>query len=276
MVHYLSRFTDNSRSTSKMIARLIRRILPERFRPIGYLTRLVRQRTDDQVRLGPFAGMRYIDCSVGSAYLPKLLGIYERELVLVIEEACACRPDLIVDLGAAEGYYAIGLALRNRHTSVIAFEQEATAQAALRRMAQLNGVADQIEIHGRCAAPELESCVRRRNGGLRPVSAQLAFIICDVEGDEQHLIDPQAVPSLRTALLLVETHEFIVPGISEELRRRFAPTHKIDCIWQSARTRAEFPFRSLGTWLLPNSYLDWALSEWRPERMCWLWMKPHD
>ena len=32
--------------------------------------------------------------------------------------------------------------------------------------------------------------------------------------------------------------------------------------------------RTLGTMALPVSYLDWAVSEWRPERMSWLWMTP--
>ena len=107
-----------------MNASLIRRIVPERYRPIGYLTHLVRQRTDCKVRLGPFAGMRYVSNSIGGAYLPKLLGIYERELTQVMEAACARQPRLIVDIGAAEGYYAVGLALRNPQATVIAFEAE--------------------------------------------------------------------------------------------------------------------------------------------------------
>jgi hypothetical protein len=28
------------------------------------------------------------------------------------------------------------------------------------------------------------------------------------------------------------------------------------------------------TGLLPRSYLNWAVSEWRPTRMSWLWMRP--
>src|SRR5579859_5362525 len=97
----------NVLSLKQTVATLLRRVLPEGIRPIGYLTHLVRKRTRARVRSGPFAGMRYVDASIGSAYLPKLLGIYERELHPVIEEACASRPGLIVDLGAAEGYYAV-------------------------------------------------------------------------------------------------------------------------------------------------------------------------
>src|SRR5258708_4505437 len=149
-------------TNSRVIAPMLRQILPERFRPIGYLTRLVRHATNCRVRSGPFAGMRYVDNSVGSAYLPKLLGTYERELAEVIEEACRLRPELIIDLGAAEGYYAVGLALRNPQARVVAFEQQDIGRAALWRMAQLNGVADRIEIHGRCAAFGLQLCLNPR------------------------------------------------------------------------------------------------------------------
>jgi len=253
-----------------MISGFLRWIVPRRLRPIGYLTQLVRERTDDTVRQGPFAGMRYIDLSVGSAHLPKLLGIYERELGSVIEEVCALSPSLIVDLGAAEGYYAVGLALRNRRARVIAFEREPYGREALLRMTRLNDVASSILIRGNCGPAELQESLTAQQNGL----PQVPFILCDVEGDEKTLLDPDAIPALRTAHVLVETHEFVHSGVTDQIRVRFAPTHTIDCVWQVPRSRAEFPFRTLATSLLPSSYLDWAVSEWRPMRMCWLWMKP--
>jgi hypothetical protein len=220
--------------------------------------------------------MRYVDGSVGSAYLPKLLGTYERELAHVIEEACSLRPELIIDLGAAEGYYAVGLALRNPEARIVAFEQKASGRAALQEMAKINRVLDRMEIHGRCQPADLQLRLVARRRELARVIARPCLVVCDVEGDEQVLLDPVAVPSVRAAFVLVETHDFICPGILDELRRRFAPSHDIQYIWQCPRTRAEFPFRSPGTWLFPKSYLDWAVSEWRPVRMSWLWMKPRE
>src|SRR6266536_4427969 len=123
-----------------MIFNFIRRVVPKRFRPIGYLEHLVHTRNGGKILHGPFAGMRYITDSVGSALVPKLLGIYERELNGCIERACARQLPLIVDVGAAEGYYAIGLTRRNPNARVIAFEMEEKGRAALRRMADLNGI----------------------------------------------------------------------------------------------------------------------------------------
>jgi hypothetical protein len=217
------------------------------------------------VRAGPFAGMRYVDTSVGSCFIPKLLGTYERELSSKVEWVCRQQPELVVDIGAAEGYYAVGLALRVPLARVVAFELEPTGQAALHRMADLNGVADRLSVRGRCGPADLAAALE---GHSMPV------VICDVEGDEETLLDPGQVAGLRAAVVLVETHEFVRCGVTDELCDRFASSHDIERIWQEPRSRAEFPWRTLGTRLLPVSYLDWAVSEWRPERMSWLWMTP--
>lgn len=248
-----------------MIGNLIRKIIPERWRPIGYLTHLTRKRTGCAVREGPFSGMRYIQVSQGSAYIPKLLGIYERELNLQIEAIIDREPRRVVDVGAAEGYYAVGLARRLPETHVIAFEMEAKGQAALREMAQINGVAGRVKVRGKCEPLDMASALGEELN---------AVVVCDVEGYEQHLLDPVAVPALQHAAILVELHDFIVPNITETLKHRFSATHRITHIWQEPRYRDEFPWHTLGTALLPKSYLDWSVGEWRPVRMAWLWMEP--
>jgi hypothetical protein len=248
-----------------VIAKLIRTIVPARFRPIGYLEHLVRNRTNGRVRAGPFIGMRYIHSSVGSAYVPKLLGIYERELNDVIERACALNFPLIVDIGAAEGYYAVGMALRYPNARIVAFEMEERGRRAMEEMTKINGVAARIEIRGKCDSENLKTVL---------ADAQCSLIICDAEGSEETLLQPGAIPAMSRSYLLVEMHEFISAGITDRVTKRFAPTHKVRRIWQEDRHRSEFPFTTLGTKLLPRSYLDWAVNEWRPERMSWLWMEP--
>jgi hypothetical protein len=43
---------------------------------------------------------------------PKFLGTYERELYSVIERAIELAPRYVLNIGCAEGFYAVGLALR--------------------------------------------------------------------------------------------------------------------------------------------------------------------
>jgi hypothetical protein len=254
-----------SGSALSAIASFIRKIVPKRFRPIGYIEHLVNTRTGGRVGSGPFAGMRYIDNAVGSAYVPKLLGIYERELNEAIDEACALSFPLIIDIGAAEGYYATGLALRNKNARIIAFEMEQEGREALQAMLELNQSVSRVEIRGKCEPAELRTILQRE---------QRALILCDVEGDEETLLNPTVVPELRLGHLLVEMHDFIHPGVTDRVIQRFEATHQIERIWQVPRKRSEMPWRTLGTFFLPRRYLDWAVSEWRPVQMSWLWMKP--
>lgn len=248
-----------------MIAKLLRAIIPARFRPIRYLENLVYNRVNGRIPQGPFSGMRYIRDSVGSAYVPKLLGIYERELTGYVEQACASRFPLIVDIGAAEGYYAVGMSLRNPNARIIAFEMEERGRTALQEMAALNGVASRIHIHEKCDCADLQAVL---------MHSDRALVICDVEGDEEKLLNPSVIPALAHTQLLVETHDFVLRGVTERLVKRFSPTHEVRRIWQEARNHEEMPYHTLGTSLLPRRYLDWAVSEWRPEKMSWLWMEP--
>jgi hypothetical protein len=250
----------------KAIVSFLKWLIPARFRPIGYLLHLTRSRTECRVRSGPFGGVHYVADSIGSAYIPKLLGIYEIELAPHVDSICRRKPALIVDIGAAEGYYAVGLAVRNPQARIIAFEMNPAGQAALREMSSLNMVSDRVEVRGKC---EPEDLIEALGNTPQPV------VVCDVEGYEDKLLDPRAVPALARTRLLVELHDFIVPGITEELKKRFEATHRIEHIWQQPRSRTQFPWRTLGTALLPKSYLDWSVDEWRPERMAWLWMEPH-
>lgn len=228
------------------------------------MERIVLRKTSGIVQSGPFRGMQYISRSHHNALPPKLLGIYERELSASLEEAIGLQPDLVVDVGAAEGYYAVGLAQRLAHAKVIAYEAEPSVRNLLYELAKLNKVQDQITIHGHCTREKLVSSLS--------VDRKL-LLICDAEGAEVILLDPIRIPALRSTFILVELHEGIIGGLSEEIRERFASTHTIQAIHQEPRMRSEFPYETLSTTILP-SFIDYALNEERMYRQMWYWMKP--
>jgi hypothetical protein len=249
-----------------MIGRAIRAVIPEKYRPTGYLTRKVYDGTGGNVHAGPFKGMRYISSAFYSCYIPKLLGIYERELYGAVEESIRLSPDLIIDVGAAEGYYAVGLAIRCPSSRVVAYEMDPRGQSLLAEMCRANSQEKHVEIRGRCDRNELQSTLQ---------SADHPLAVVDCEGYEIILLDPRRVPGLLKTTILVELHDFILPGIAEELTERFSPTHQVDRIWQTERSNSDFPFDSAYVRLLQRSHVPWAVSEWRPCRMSWLWMRPH-
>jgi len=244
-----------------------KRVVPLHWHPQPYLIRRIRKEGTIGVKSGPFRAMKYVDSSVGSVLLPKLLGVYEKELHFAVERACDLGFSSIINIGAGEGYYAVGMAIRNPDARVLAFESDAAGRAATGQLARLNAVDERVEIRGACEAADLAEALAAAGGK--------ALVICDVEGAELSLLDPEVVGALRSCHILVELHDFVVRGLSDVVRTRFAASHQIRAIWQQDRTRADFPSRELYALLLPEHYLRTVMAEYRPERMSWFWMEPH-
>ncbi len=130
-------------------------MVPEEIRPRSMALKRLQKQSQGRILGGPFRGMKYLDQSVGSVLLAKILGTYELELHSVIERICQSEYDLIIDVGAAEGYYAVGLAMRCRNSRVVAFEMEATGRDLLAQLAASNNVSKRIHIEGICTLDAL-------------------------------------------------------------------------------------------------------------------------
>jgi hypothetical protein len=164
-----------------------------------------------EVSGGPFAGLRYTDARPHTL-VPKLLGIYERELHAAVEDAIRAAPEVIVNVGAADGYYAVGLARRCPAARTVVFEADDHQRALLNGVIAANGVT--AEVRG-AATVEL----------LREVEADVLFMDC--EGCERLLLDPVAIPWLRDARVIVELHDVWDPGVGTVVTERFAATHEV-------------------------------------------------
>jgi hypothetical protein len=218
--------------------------------------------TGSQVVTGPFQGMRYIYRSVGSSLFPKLLGTYEKELWAEVEQAIARQPQLVVDIGAAEGYYAIGLGRRLPSARIVCFEAQQSLHYLLLEMASLNNLKERVDLYGLCTPTLLSETL---------ASAPSTLVVCDVEGAEDEILDPTSVPGLRRADILVELHDIGVPGVSDRIRQRFESTHTITKITSRPRTRDDWPLPLEISWRRQSDYL----TESRPI-MDWFWMVPKE
>ncbi|NUN93875.1 MAG: hypothetical protein HUU04_08855 [Verrucomicrobiae bacterium] len=228
--------------------------------------RRLRARLGGTVQSGPFRGMRYVEEAVGSAFLPKLLGTYELELHPVFEKLSKREFGLVVDVGAAEGWYAAGSARLWPSARVVAFEAEAKGRLLCEKLAARNGASGRVEVRGFANLPAFRAIL---DG---PGTAR-ALVIMDVEGAEIALLDPAEVPALSRATILVECHDEEGNPIAATLRTRFASTHEVEIIPSRTRSVADFPLADrppLG-W---NAPLLAAMTEHRPRRMEWLAMFP--
>jgi len=168
---------------------------------------------------GPFKGMRYPSvASVCSTNPPKLIGSYEKELHKWIFEMLKSDFEVVVDIGCAEGYYAVGFALNGSSSRVIAFDTDPNARSLCREMAELNGVQDScLLIQDECTKESL----------LSLCAGKKSLVICDIEGSEKELFDSELIQSLKSTTFLIETHDCYNIEISTMLKEMFKFTHDV-------------------------------------------------
>jgi hypothetical protein len=173
---------------------------------------------------GPFQGVRLSPMTWAEHIGPYLLGTYEFELHPWWPGLFGQRFDMIVDVGANTGYYAVGLALRFPQAMTIAFDTDWWARDATREMAAANG-AGNISIERYCTPAWVAQHVRGH-----------AFILSDCEGYESELFGRAGTPDLASATLLIELHEHIVPGVTARIESRFARSHLAAKVSSSSAT----------------------------------------
>lgn len=226
------------------------------------LTKLIFEQTQGRILAGPFRDMQFIPTNILGSYMScKLLGTYERELNPVVDKMIARGYRTIINIGAGEGYYGVGLAKRVPGAKVICYEIDQRNQEVIREHAELNGVSDRVEVNGKCDPVCLSERLARAE---EPIA-----VVCDVEGYEYDLLDPLSIPQLRNADVLVELHDMFRKGVSKALKNRFAPTHTVTRLHSTRRTRADFPTQVK----LEPELQTRALDEDRGGTMYWYWME---
>ncbi|WP_309087782.1 hypothetical protein [Phenylobacterium sp.] len=205
---------------------------------------------------GPFEGMEYVARATEGALLPRLLGTYEAELHPHLEAFRQEGVDCIVDVGCAEGYYAVGLARLMPEVVVYAYDLDPNAREACGELARRNGVADRIVIRELFRPQDFQTFANQR-----------VLVIMDVEGAETELLRPDLAPALAGMRLVVETHS---AGKLLAVRERFEPTHHVQ------RIDIEGKVADLPPWLRELGHLDQLLAvwEWRGIPTPWLVMRP--
>ncbi len=174
------------------------------------------------VKHGPFKGLIYPSkSSTGSALYPKLLGSYERELHPEIEDLLKNDYSEILDVGSAEGYYAIGTAMRSPSSKVYAFDTNPRAQGLCSQMAKVNSVEERVEV-GSTLTPKALGQFKFTGRAL---------IISDCEGFEIDLFNKSNIGNLKNCDVLIETHDFVNLDISTTLKEVFSETHNISSVY---------------------------------------------
>jgi hypothetical protein len=210
------------------------------------------------VQGGPFAGMQFVAQSAEGCHVPKLLGCYEAELHPHILAAAARTYQAVINVGAAEGYYAVGLARLMPEARVYAYDTNEAAHPVCRTLAERNGVAERVVIGDTFRGEDFAGFAGRRT-----------LVVCDIEGGETDLLDPARYPALAAMDLIVELHDSAEAKPSLLIPERFAATHTVTLVRHRAHPVQLPPLFD------PLGHLDQLLAvwEWRSGPTPWAVMQ---
>jgi precorrin-6B methylase 2 len=215
------------------------------------------------VHYGPFQNMKYIEYASGSRFLPKILGSYEQPIHDWLYYSISKQYETIIDIGCAEGYYAVGMALKSPKSRIYAFDTNEKARKLCHELATLNNVADRITISSICTTKDLDNIINNNT-----------LIICDIEGSEFDLIDPAKSKSLNYADMIIESHDYLhgFCNITEELINRFYRTHIIEINIDYKRDLSKYEMLES----VNNNIINEITNEGRGgggHAMKWLWIR---
>ncbi len=216
------------------------------------------------VRHGPFKGMKYPSSASTGVPFAKLIGSYERELQPLIKQLCQVNYTEVIDIGCAEGYYAVGFAMRLKSAKIYAFDIDERAIRSCKKMAEANQVADRIVYGNVCDEETL----------MKIPITQKTLIFCDCEGCEKDLFSKKVAGYFRNSDLLIEIHDFKDLYISSTIRSNFENTHDIKVIESidDIKKAKVYAYKEICDENLEMRKM--LLGEYRPNIMEWFFITP--
>lgn len=156
-----------------------------------------------RVAHGPFKGLE-LDSVPGwgkSDLSSMLLGCYEVEVLEALHAHEWAARSHFVDIGAADGYYAVGCLRNGRFRTADCFELTEVGRETIARNAERNGVADRLRIFGAADATFLAQ--------LEGTDWSDSVVLCDIEGAELTLLDEACLNAMQGAMIIIEIHNWI-------------------------------------------------------------------
>lgn len=218
------------------------------------------------VKYGAFKGLKLSsETWWGSADRASMLfGLYEKE-VLDSLQSISKKNTTFIDLGAADGYYGVGVLVSNLFEKSICYEISEKGRKAIKNNAQLNNVLHKMEIKG----------IAKNNfyNELPPSALSNSVLLIDIEGAEFELLDKNTFNAFRNSIIFVELHDwFYDDGLKklQKLKNDSISTHVITELKTGARDPSIFPeLKKLddnNRWII--------CSEGRKQLMTWLRFDP--
>jgi len=200
------------------------------------LSALLQTKLNNIVQFGPFAGLKlpatnfWGDGDRGAI----LTGLYESNLHQSIVRAIARKPEIVVNVGCADGYYSNGFALVLPEAHILAVDIDPSAGQVCMEMARLNGHDNRITFKLGSSYDFLLNATNNKSG----------LLFFDCEGAEIEILDEKTINILNDFDVIIETHEYNGEDTINELKKRFSSSHNLEILTQGGRDPHENPVMS--------------------------------
>jgi len=220
------------------------------------------------IAYGPFKGFRFGNQSWWgfSDRAGQLLGIYEKEVLDVIANPPKTHSTFI-DLGAADGYYGVGVLVNHLYQKSYCYEISQRGCETIENNAKLNQVLDRIKIRG-IAGPGFQNELIADG-----VDLSKCVLLCDIEGGEFDLFNSEMLEAFKGSIVIVEVHDSFVENGHvklDELKKNASQYFNVSGLTTTARDL--YPFKELHSFSDTDRWL--ICSESRSHVMYWLKFEP--
>ena len=157
------------------------------------------KKNDFTVKNGLFKNLKINkDISWGKADIAsKVYGLYENNIQKVLGKI---KKPILIDIGAADGFFAIGCIYSGISKHCYAFEQSDLSRSALAKIAEINQVSENITIKGEVTNQNFLSLLPQN------IDFSKAIVLCDIEGGEYSFFTEKILKKLEKSHIIIEIH----------------------------------------------------------------------
>ena len=189
------------------------------------------------VAYGPFSGMKLNENVWWSKNdrITQTLGIYEDHVLKKICLFASQGATKFIDVGAADGYFAVGVAFSKIYPQVVAFEIEAEGQKRILENAKANNCEDKLLV---CGEANIELIARETK------DINTTTVLIDIEGAEYDFLGEQMLETLSKSYVICELHPWMVEDgsrVQKSLLDRAKVFFNIEVIKRDSYNPNSFP-----------------------------------
>jgi len=227
---------------------------------------VLKERHNYKVAYGAFKGMILSRDVWWSKYdrITQTLGIYEEHVLNRLIFFSTQGAQRFIDIGAADGYFAVGMAYSKIYSEVYAFEISSKGQEKIISNASRNLCSEAVHVFGEASITSLEKLINNETKST---------VLIDIEGAEYNLLSNEMLSLLSGNYVICELHPWLIENgeeLQNELLNRVSQIFNFELISRESYSPNLFPeFDDLS-----DEERLVAVGEGRAKNMKWLVLTP--